>query len=510
MHLTRCCLIALSLFLVTMEGQRAIGDDYFVTIGGGYSPSGNQVSLEKNVLFFQQLISENYVNGASHDIYFSDGDSPSRDLQYEIRGEALPRVNELLAEIHRDTKYLKHRYRDHEIENVQGQSSRANLSRWFEEQGQKLTASDRLFIYVTAHGGKSSDKRDPENTKLYMWNNESILMKEFVSQLDKVSPQVPVVMIMVQCYSGGFANVIFNQGNSGRGASEANRCGFFATVHDRVAAGCTPDVDEENYQEYSTHFWAAIGGKTRTGKSVASCDFNKDGHVSLDEAHAYSLIHSSTIDISIKSSDTFLRAFSELGDSEQPDLWSADSPISKLMAFATPSERVVIEELSRQLRLDDEERASETKRLASRLQGQKKDMGRSKQRSSSRYNRVCDEIKRSITRSWPELSNRWNPAATELMSVEGDLIVAAIENHPKYREFESLKRSVADQSEESFDLEKRWVKCQRLLRTLDNVAYAANLSKVASQEVNDRFAQLRASESASFGATPLGNAVAVD
>ena len=39
-----------------------IGDlsarDHVLTIGGGYSPSGNQVSLERNVIFFEKLRAE--------------------------------------------------------------------------------------------------------------------------------------------------------------------------------------------------------------------------------------------------------------------------------------------------------------------------------------------------------------------------------------------------------------------------------------------------------------------
>ena len=62
--------------------------------------------------------------------------------------------------------------------------------------------------------------------------------------------------------------------------SGANRCGFFATVHDRKAAGCTADIDEANYQEYSTYFFAALRGKTRTGTPITPPDYDGDGRVS--------------------------------------------------------------------------------------------------------------------------------------------------------------------------------------------------------------------------------------
>ena len=109
-------------------------------------------------------------------------------------------------------------------------------------------------------------------------------MTELTRHLDKVPAEVPVVVVMVQCYSGGFANLIFRQGDPLKGLARANRCGFYATVETRPAAGCTPDINEENYQEYSSYFWAAMLGATRTGQAVSSCDYNEDGVVSFAEA----------------------------------------------------------------------------------------------------------------------------------------------------------------------------------------------------------------------------------
>src|SRR5437868_8198213 len=55
--------------------------DYFLTIGGGYDRSGNQASLEANVVFFQALLTDQHRDGRRHDIFFADGDDPAADLQ---------------------------------------------------------------------------------------------------------------------------------------------------------------------------------------------------------------------------------------------------------------------------------------------------------------------------------------------------------------------------------------------------------------------------------------------
>ena len=51
-------LALLAAVVMLVPGERADARQYFLTIGGGYNPSGNQVSLEKNVLFFQRLLDE--------------------------------------------------------------------------------------------------------------------------------------------------------------------------------------------------------------------------------------------------------------------------------------------------------------------------------------------------------------------------------------------------------------------------------------------------------------------
>ncbi len=246
---TRSRVLAFALTAAATLPATTYAADHFLTIGGGYSPTGNQISLEKNVLMFQQLVSERYPAGVSHDVYFSDGNNPGRDLQYQDAKSSIPKANRLLARVFRKTRYLEYRYRDHQVPNVRGRTGKKSLQDWFNKVGAKLKKGDRLFVYVTAHGGKSSDRKNSHNTGLYCWNMQRLAMTDFVGFLNKVPGDVPVTMVMVQCYAGGFANLIFDKGDSKLNVSKANRCGFFATVHTRPAAGCTPDVNEANYQE---------------------------------------------------------------------------------------------------------------------------------------------------------------------------------------------------------------------------------------------------------------------
>src|SRR3954471_18949066 len=88
-------------FGLSLLTAHALAADHFLTIGGGYSPTGNQVSLERNVLFFRQVLAELYPNtpGLPHEVFFSDGNSPQRDVQY-LDPAWVPEANQLLARVY--------------------------------------------------------------------------------------------------------------------------------------------------------------------------------------------------------------------------------------------------------------------------------------------------------------------------------------------------------------------------------------------------------------------------
>jgi len=481
----------------------AAAEDHFLTIGGGYSPMGNQVSLEKNVLLFRKLLSEAYPSAPAHDIFFADGDDAGRDLQYHDPTAPTPRSNQLAAQVFQEEKYYGYQYRSSSIPGLSGASNEHNVKQWFEETGAKLTGEDRLIIYLTAHGGKATDKKQPRNTSVYLWNRQRMVMTDLVGLLDKVPADVPVMVVMVQCYSGGFANIVFNEGDRKKGFTQANRCGFYATLHNRVAAGCTADIREEDYHEYSSYFWEAIRGSTRTGQPIERPDYDGDGRTSFAEAHAYALMESITLDISIKTSDAFLRAFSKLGDGKD-DLLHAGSPVDQLLAEASPVDRAVIEGLSQRLSLNDQQRAEEAKKLAGALMSKKKQFDDDRKQKHREYTGICRELQNHLKQRWPEIANKWHPRMTELLTTDSEEFVKAIEGHRRYDDFERLHDEMEQLSEQKFDLDRRWVKCQRLIRTLENVAYAANLPRVADDATQQRFAELLASE-AGFLGTPKAN-----
>ena len=498
-RLLRVACLALLLAYWSPDSQAA---DYFLTIGGGYAPMGNQASLEKNVQLFQQLVKEQYPADQPHAIFFSDGSNPGRDLQYRDPKLVIPPINQALAQIFGKGDNLAYQYRTHQVQSIQGGSNRKNIQQWFEKTATRLKSNDRLFIYVTAHGGKSESRRQPYNTTLYLWNSEKISVTEFSNLLDKVPNEVAVMTVMVQCHCGGFADLIFNQADPTKGTSAANRCGFFATVYDRPAAGCTPDIDEENYQEYSTYFWEAIRGVTRTGKPVGNCDYDKNGSISFGEAHAYAVITSSTIDISVSTSDSFLRAYGKppRGNRSVPNtLLSADSPFDQLFKTATPSQQAILTGLSQQLKLSAKNRGQEAWNLAKAVSDQKQRPTSQLNSKSKELTTLRREIRNQLTQAWPELTEPFHPALPGLLEKQGDQIFATIRKHPRHGRLEQLEKEIDQLQSQVMDLDRRWAKAQRLLKALETVALAANLPQVASEEIQQRYQQLLQAEAGTFG-----------
>jgi len=465
------------------------GEDHFLTIGGGESPTNNQVSLEKNVLYLQRFLSDSGLGSIPHEIYFANGKETGRDIQFIDPTTPAPKVNQLLAQIFDREDGLDASYRAHSIPGVKGAANRAAIGGWFNSIGPKLAAGDRLFIYFSGHGGAGKPAR---NTTFALWSEGAMPVKEFIGLLDKVDPKVQVVLIMVQCHAGGFADVIFKDGSAGMNIVPANRCGFFATTPERMAAGCTADIEEDNYREYSTYFWAALYGKTRTGQAVRRPDYDGDGHVSLAEAHAYVQITSDTIDIPLATSDVFLRSCSKLGNKDRPDLLAAEDDVEKLVEAATPSQKNVIEQLSAQLELKQDRRLGETKALAEKLDKERKGIDKRKVQNEMRGLR--GQIQSAVKQRWPELSNPWHPKTIAIMQKEADDVIKAIEKHPRYKRFDELGNELGRLETRSTDLERKWVKCQRLMYVLESVARAANLEKVANQDLQERYKEIVGSE----------------
>jgi Caspase domain len=302
----------------------------FLVLGGGGAPSYNEIAIEKNVLYFQRTIEKLGFDPSQATILFANGNDGRETVRYLDAN----RVEQFKAP---------------NIPYLQATATVDNLQQSF-QQIASASAADRrpLFFYFTGHG--SHNREDENNNKMILWNEQRLTVREFATFLDRLPPSKPVVTVMVQCYAGAFANsLVYENGDPQAKVAERHRCGFFATTKSLPSVGCTAEVNEADYRDYSSSFFAGLSGTKRIGQRVASADYNQDGRVSYLEAHAFAKVDERAADLPISTSESWLQ--SQLSEVATANLLDRQS-LSKLLATARPEQRFVVQSLAKQLNFD--------------------------------------------------------------------------------------------------------------------------------------------------------------
>lgn len=491
---------------------------HVLVLGGGYSASGNQVSLESNIRYFRKIRQNLGLHDANVQTYFADGNDSSRDLQFFDPNYSVPFINQVLAELFGNSKTIYHQYRSNTLQ-PNGPSSIQSIEQWFDRRKEHISPSNNL-IYFTGHGGKGPTKT-PHNTTAYLWSNERLKVTDFVKKLNQLPLNQSTILIMVQCYSGGFANVIFKDGDPDKKFTDHARAGFFSTIQSRVAAGCTPDIREDNYREYSTSFWEALCGISRIGRKINKPDYNADGKTSLMEAHSYVCIHSETIDVPLKTSDVLLRKYMGTNSRDVPkkggekniiekflpNLFSNESnktagqkkiehtTVSELMAWASHEEKAIFSALSNEIGLKKDFPINEIKKLQEELNKEKEKLQKEKKLSLDQKNNYRDELKKRLKKKYPELVNPYHQKVSEIIhSKEKEVIFSIISAQSTWDNFLKAKEKADRFEADKFTIEKKEAKLLRVRRCVENIFLSQQLKIKGTLEQKFNFQKLQTLE----------------
>lgn len=509
-----CCrLFQIAILLVAVGRPLApsccFAKDYFLTIGGGPDPESNQLSLERNVIFQQTVLVTKRPDHPSFDVWFADGDDPHRDLQCRDpkTGESVPPARKLLTELLGDAEAVDLIYRNNAVPNVRGPANLELVKQRFAQVADQAKAGDRVIVYVATHGGKArrgsrrregQSRRNAYNTTFYFWDNEQITTSEFTGWLDRFPPETKVVLVMVQCYAGGFAHTIFERADANAGLSDHRRCGFFAQLHNRSAAGCTPDADEGDYEEYSTYLWCALGGRARDGKPITAADYDHDGQVSFAEAHSYAVIESDTIDVPVRTTEAFLRNFSKMPKPEE--LAGADErlamtgPVSRLVPHCRSDQRAVLAQLLPKLNLDASATVEDIESKLSDLKHELDAANAKLDSADQTYNDALAKLQAELYEIWPELHSEWAPLTVDLVTSRSNEFVDTVQKLPDYVTWRYAEKRKAELTKVALQAERDKARAERLRRQCETLVFAANLPKVAAPEIVKRYEQLLAME----------------
>ena len=157
------------------------------------------------------------------------------------------------------------------------------LQKWFDAAKQILAPGDRLLIFVTDHGTANPD--DPDNGAISLWH-EKLTVRELKELVSGLPPGVQAVMVMSQCYSGSFANVIYADDLA---EPTGEVCGFFSTTRDLPAYGCYPEGRDRDRIGHAFHFIDALDRSPTTAG-----------------AHLEVLYTDDTPDVPLRTSDLYL------------------------------------------------------------------------------------------------------------------------------------------------------------------------------------------------------------
>jgi hypothetical protein len=498
-----------------------------LTVGGGPEPSYNQLSLEKNVFYLRQVLEDLGAGGWPQDTFFADGGAGEHTVQYGVNEDddlQFLGVLEALANSGGYNGTVTEQYRKTELTGLKGPATAAALTQWFNTTGAAIPAHGELLFYYTGHGGGDNGRANPpRNTTLSLWDKPSMTMRQFASLLDKTDPSVTVMLVMVQCHSGGFANVIYKDGEPRNGLSKQLRFGFFATSASRIAAGCTPDIRGEDYREFSTAFFAALSGRTRTGKAVEKPDYAHAGKTTYMDAFTYVLLTSDTVDLPMTTSDQLLRDFSRYDSSASrnrsryttapttaaasqpvtmsPRLLPANARYSEIEPLATPAERAAITGLAKILELDKTDPLAGARALLDRVDRQRRSWSAQNQSVDRQYETAREKLRHAVYMKWPELADAWLPANASLRDKANlPALKSQIRAMPEYKAFTGAAQASQAQQVKLELLERKWIKAQRLIDRAETVILRANLSRVASPEVQKRFQELTEHENGTITA----------
>jgi hypothetical protein len=304
--------------------QPQVDKTEFLAVGGGIDASNTEIALEKNLRYFQRTLQTLGYSPQRMTYLFADGNSGKAVVRYlDPQGDE--------------------QFKPAEIPFLSGRASWANIQAWFRSRANN---SHPLFFYFTGHGLRN--KSNPDNNSFTVWQEPTVSVRQLAELLDTMPARPPVVVMMAQCYGGSFGNIIYRGGDPNQVIAEQERCGFFGTIKTRTSVGCTPAVDEADYRDYSSSFFAGLSGKDRLGRSVTTADFNRDGRVSYMEAHAFAKVDNLTTDVPISSGEIWLLRQANALVRQQ----TRYRPLTFYIALARPHQKYALTGLVRLLQWD--------------------------------------------------------------------------------------------------------------------------------------------------------------
>ncbi|HVO44981.1 MAG TPA: C13 family peptidase [Steroidobacteraceae bacterium] len=140
---------------------------------------------------------------------------------------------------------------------VSGPGTPRALQRVLVRLEQQLEPADEIFIHTSGHGGNHGDGRGPQLVVYPHWQRYQ--SREFYVDLARLPRHRALVVMMSQCYSGGFGEGVL-------AASRAESTCFVAAASALTSSHAM--ADDNHWDGFSRHWIAAWGGYDVDGSPI--------------------------------------------------------------------------------------------------------------------------------------------------------------------------------------------------------------------------------------------------
>lgn len=457
------------------SADRPGGTLHALLINGGDRPSSNYLSHLHHLEDMVHLLRLRGVAPEHIHVFSADGEDPSADLTTRDSPPSdfwLLEGTSLGSRLRPQARLINTNWAGVTLHPAR----QAALREWFKAARKRIVPGDQLLIFVTDHG--TGDRDDADNSAISLWG-EKLTVRELKALLARLPAGVQVVMVMSQCYSGAFANVISDAGPS---EPTGNVCGFFSTTGQQKAYGCYPEGRDRDQIGHAFHFIEALGRRATTA-----------------EAHAEVLADDDTPDVPLRTSDVYLsRLVSAEAAGRRID---ADALVDSLLAQAW-RKRIDWEPEIRLLDRIGTAFGTFSPRSLGEISSREKELQALTEQMSTyaeRWKVVQVELKESLLQSFlgeqPDWRARLEPGALDGLSLEEravlleELLPPLLEHAHHRPEFwqrlERFRDHAVRGSEAGWRLEVRKAALQRMRTILIGIAGRMLLAQDREHEPSD-------------------------
>jgi hypothetical protein len=135
-----------------------------------------------------------------------------------------------------------------------GEGNRAAFRNVLNVLGETLNEDDLLFINTAGHGGNYGDGRGPY--LIAFPYRDQYTMREFCDDLASLPPHGSLLVLMAQCFSGGFNRAVIE-------ASRAKRTFIAAAAADRNRSFAV--ATDKSWDSFQRNWIGAMGGRDVNG-----------------------------------------------------------------------------------------------------------------------------------------------------------------------------------------------------------------------------------------------------